>query len=66
VPGHNIRGLALSADGKRALITHQVLYPYADTTLNEVHWGNLLTNNLRSVPVARCSTQRPTLRAARK
>jgi YVTN family beta-propeller protein len=52
VPGHNIRGLALSADGKRVLLTQQILSPYADTTLNEVHWGNLLTNNLRSVPVS--------------
>jgi YVTN family beta-propeller protein len=51
LPAHNIRGLAVSADGRRLLITHQVLNGLAQTTFDDVHWGNLLTNNLRSLPL---------------
>jgi YVTN family beta-propeller protein len=49
---HNLRGLALSADGKEVLLSHQVLNPLAHTTLDDVHWGNLITNNLRTLPLA--------------
>jgi YVTN family beta-propeller protein len=49
LPAHNIRGLAVSADGERLFVTHQVLNSLAQTTLDDVHWGNLLTNNLRSL-----------------
>jgi YVTN family beta-propeller protein len=52
LPAHNIRGLAVSADGDRLLVTHQVLNGLAQTTFDDVHWGNLLTNNLRSLPLA--------------
>jgi YVTN family beta-propeller protein len=48
-PGHNVRGLAL--DGKQLLIAHQVLNPQATATRDDVHWGNLLTNNVRAVPL---------------
>ena len=51
-PGHNIRGLAVSADARHLLISHQVLSGRATTSLADVHWGNLLTNNLREVPLA--------------
>lgn len=47
---HNIRGLAVN-DG-RLLVSHQVLSARATTSLADVHWGNLLTNNLREVAVA--------------
>jgi YVTN family beta-propeller protein len=50
--GHNIRGLALSGDRRRLLVSHQVLNARATTSLADVHWGNLLTNNLREVPLA--------------
>jgi YVTN family beta-propeller protein len=52
LPAHNIRGLALSGDGRRLLVSHQVLSARATTSLADVHWGNLLTNNLREVPLA--------------
>jgi YVTN family beta-propeller protein len=52
LPGHNIRGLALSADRKELLLAHQVLNPLARTTQDDIHWGNLLTNNLRALPLA--------------
>jgi YVTN family beta-propeller protein len=53
LPGHNIGGLALSADGKRMLVTHQVLNPLARTTRDDIHWGNLMSNYVRALPLAR-------------
>jgi DNA-binding beta-propeller fold protein YncE len=47
VPGHNIRGLALGRDGRQVLLAHQILHSLAHTTFDDVHWGNLMTNNLR-------------------
>jgi YVTN family beta-propeller protein len=47
LPAHNIRGLALSPDGARVLLAHQMLSPRAASTFEDVHWGNLITNNLR-------------------
>jgi YVTN family beta-propeller protein len=52
LPAHNIRGLALDRGGSHVLLTHQVLNSLAETTFEDVHWGNLLTNNLRSVSLA--------------
>jgi YVTN family beta-propeller protein len=51
LPAHNIRGLAVSADGAKLLIAHQVLNSLAQTTFTDVHWGNLMTNNLRVLPL---------------
>ena len=48
--GHNIGGLALSPDGRRLIISHQVLNSAARTTNNDVFWGLLMTNNLRRIP----------------
>lgn len=47
LPAHNIRGLALSPDGQHLLVTHQVLHRLGETTRDNVHWGNVITNNLR-------------------
>lgn len=52
LPAHNIRGLALSDDGKELLVAHQILNGQAQTTFDDVHWGNLMTNNLRILTVA--------------
>ena len=46
-PGHNIRGIQLSADGKMLLIAHQMLNELAHTVRNDVHWGLLMSNDLR-------------------
>src|SRR5207237_7343012 len=46
LPGHNIRGLALSSDGRQVLVAHQLLHTHARTTFDDVHWGNLMTKNL--------------------
>jgi YVTN family beta-propeller protein len=52
LPAHNIRGLALSRDGERLYLTHQTLDSRTPTTRDDVHWGNLMTNNLRALPLA--------------
>lgn len=53
LPGSNIRGLALSPDGKKLLISHQILTNLAETTHNDIHWGILMTNLLRWLELAR-------------
>ncbi len=52
IPGHNLRALALSADGQRVLIAQQVLIPNARTDLNNIHWGAFITNNLRALSLS--------------
>jgi YVTN family beta-propeller protein len=52
LPGHNLRGLALSSDGKELLIAQQVLFEQIPTKPDEVRWGNVITNGLRSVSLA--------------
>jgi DNA-binding beta-propeller fold protein YncE len=49
--GHNLRGLALSADGKRLLIAHQILDQKAPTTRENVERGSLMSNVLRAIPL---------------
>ncbi len=49
LPGHNIGGLAMSGDGKRVLISQQHLNPLAQSTQDDVHWGNMLSNLLVSI-----------------
>lgn len=47
VPGHNIRGLGVSGDGSMLLVAHQMLNELAHTVRNDVHWGLLMSNDLR-------------------
>jgi YVTN family beta-propeller protein len=47
MPAHNIRGMTFSPDGKTLLITHQILNRLAQTTFDDVHWGQLIRNHLR-------------------
>jgi DNA-binding beta-propeller fold protein YncE len=42
--GHHIGGLAISKNGKRILIAHQVLSHVAHTTRDDIHWGSLMQN----------------------
>jgi YVTN family beta-propeller protein len=49
LPAHNIRGLALAPDGEHLLMAHQMLSSQASSTFDDIHWGNLLTNNLRTL-----------------
>lgn len=50
-PSHNIRGLAISPNGRMLLVIHQMLNELAHTTNNDVHWGLLMSNDLRWLPL---------------
>jgi len=49
LPAHNIRGLAVNGDGSRLLVSHQILNSLARTTPDDVHWGMLMGNIVRSL-----------------
>jgi YVTN family beta-propeller protein len=51
LPAHNIRGLALSPDGKTLVLAHQVLNRLAHTSFDDVHWGMVVRNHLRVLRV---------------
>lgn len=46
-PGHNIRGLGITPGGESLLVSHQMLNELAHTIRNDVHWGLLMSNDLR-------------------
>jgi YVTN family beta-propeller protein len=50
LPAHNIRGLVLAPNG--LYLTHQTLNPRSTTSTEDIHWGNLLTNNVRLLNIA--------------
>jgi C-terminal peptidase prc len=52
LPAHNIRGLALAPGGDNLLVAHQALNALATATFDDIHWGNLVTNDLRALPLA--------------
>ena len=47
LPAQNIRGMTVSADEQKLLVTHQILSPLARADFDDIHWGNLLRNVLR-------------------
>ncbi|MDR3634073.1 MAG: cytochrome c peroxidase [Isosphaeraceae bacterium] len=49
IPAHNIRGLALSPDGRTVVAAHEVLRRVAKTDFEDVHWGRLVTSHVRSL-----------------
>jgi YVTN family beta-propeller protein len=51
-PAHNIRGLGVSADGDKLLVAHQMLNELGHTIRNDVHWGLVMTNDLRWLKLA--------------
>lgn len=51
IEGHNIRGMTMDRDEERLLISHQDLNRLAQTSFDDVHWGMLLTNKVRSVSI---------------
>src|SRR5437764_117884 len=52
MPGHNLRGLALAADGAAILVSHQGLNRLATSGRDDIHWGNFVTNDLRELSLA--------------
>ena len=51
LPTHNIRGLAVNDDGSRLLVSQQILNSLAHSSKEDVHWGLLMTNCVRSLPM---------------
>jgi YVTN family beta-propeller protein len=49
IPAHNIRGLCLSGDGKEVLLAHQLLAELTPTQADEIRWGNVISNVVRSL-----------------
>lgn len=52
IPGHSIRAMRLHPTRPRLFLTHQMLSRSAQTTFDDVHWGNLMVNCLRSLDLA--------------
>ncbi len=52
IPAHNIRAMRLHPRGTHVLVAHQILNDLARTTHNDVHWGVLMSNVLRWVPLS--------------
>jgi len=52
VNGHNIRGLALTDDGRQVLMTHQIMLSITATTRSRISWGGVVSNSLHTIPVA--------------
>ena len=53
IPGHNIRGMTTSPDGRWLMLAHQMLNPAAHTYENDIHWGLLMSNDLRWLDLKR-------------
>ncbi len=49
IPAHNIRGLAVGPDGRSLVVAHQAASPLARSSFEDVHWGSLIGNHLRSL-----------------
>lgn len=47
VPAHKIRGFAITPDGERLVMSHQMLNSLAHAIRNDVHWGLMMSNDLR-------------------
>jgi cytochrome c peroxidase len=51
ISGHNIRGLGVSPSGEMLLVSHQMLNDLAHSIRNDIHWGLLMSNDLRWLKV---------------
>jgi DNA-binding beta-propeller fold protein YncE len=51
IPGHNIRGMGVSPDGSMLMVAHQMLNDLAHSIQNDIHWGLLMSNDLRWLKV---------------
>lgn len=51
--GHNITGLAATPDQDMVYFPHQLLNEYAQSVVNDITWGGLMSNNLRWLQVDR-------------
>ena len=59
VEGHNIRGMALSADGSQLLLSHPILAQRLATTHDNIFWGSVMGNSVRAIDVRNVLTLPP-------
>ena len=52
LPGTSIRDLKLSRDGKKLVLVGQKLNKLARSTRNDIHWGLMVSNEIRTYQVA--------------
>ncbi|RMG35520.1 MAG: hypothetical protein D6725_12365 [Planctomycetota bacterium] len=52
VPGHNIRGMVLSADRRSVLLAQQMLNPTIETEKSRIFWGGVIGNVVRTVALS--------------
>lgn len=65
LPGHNIRGLVLTPDGKSVVLSHQILNVAASTTRSIISWGGVISNTLHTIAVNDLLKSTATAEAAR-
>ncbi|HTU18196.1 MAG TPA: cytochrome c peroxidase [Gemmataceae bacterium] len=65
ITGHNLRGLAVSADGQRLLIAHQILNEQAPVLEESIWRGLLMTNVVSSIPLGALQKSEENLDKAR-
>lgn len=54
--GHRIRGMIDDPDGKRLIVSHQMLNATAQATTNDITWGMMVSNDLRWLDRSRIMT----------
>ena len=47
LPAHNIRGFAVTSDGRSLIVAHQRLHRQARTDFEDVFWGRFVTSHVR-------------------
>ena len=52
IPAHSMRGLCLHPTKAQLVMSHQLLSRLAQSTFDDVHWGNLMVNVLRSIDLS--------------
>jgi len=65
IEAHNIRGLAVGANGDDLLIAHQQTNPNVPSEHARVFWGAMVTNLLRTVSIARLREESPAYEPSR-
>ncbi|MEZ6092471.1 MAG: cytochrome c peroxidase [Pirellulaceae bacterium] len=45
--GHRLRGMVDDPDGQRLIVSHQMLNSAAQSSTNDIHWGMMVSNDLR-------------------
>lgn len=59
VEGHNIRGMALSADGSQLVLSHPILTQRLPTTHDNIFWGSVVGNAIRAIAIRNVLTLPP-------